>query len=60
MSEDIEIGTPVLSIGASDRDEANMINSKITYSLRGEGAQDFAIDSIRGKSLTSKCTLLYM
>ena len=48
LAEDTETGTLVLSISASDRDESNMINSRIAYSLRGEGADDFAIDSVRG------------
>ena len=33
---------------ASDRDEAGTVNSRITYSLHGPGADDFAIDSVRG------------
>ena len=48
LAEDTETGTLVLSISASDRDESHMINSRIAYSLRGEGADDFAIDSVRG------------
>lgn len=48
IAEDVETGTLVLSMKASDRDEVGTPNSRITYRLEGEGADDFAIDSVRG------------
>lgn len=48
-SEDVDLGNVVLRVQAYDEDENGLINSKITYSLTGYGATDFAIDKVRGK-----------
>jgi hypothetical protein len=46
LPENVVIGTPVVTVSASDRDEAE--NAKVTYSLRNDTDGMFMIDSESG------------
>ena len=54
LAEDIGLKHLVLTMRATDRDEPGTPNSKIIYSLEGEGAGDFDIHPTRGIGLKSR------
>ncbi|OXB52904.1 hypothetical protein ASZ78_013298 [Callipepla squamata] len=52
VREDVEVGTAIMDLFASDRDDGP--NGEVTYSLIGDISGTFAIDSITGSIVTTK------
>uniref|UniRef100_T1J1P1 Uncharacterized protein n=1 Tax=Strigamia maritima TaxID=126957 RepID=T1J1P1_STRMM len=52
VSENVSVGSLILSIEATDRDEAH--NARLLYSVSGFGSSDFAADSSTGLLKVSK------
>ncbi|XP_059170799.1 protocadherin Fat 1-like isoform X3 [Physella acuta] len=54
QNEDIQIGTPITHIRATDADERGTLNSRIEYFLEGVGANFFSMNKETGVVRTAK------